>query len=104
MFLLSDQWQIMAVKQFSSGVYQEVGNVDTFDIIPGNNDMTLKLLNITDRDGTRFRCTFFASFAAPRSTIQVGLKGERVHQQDIPAESRFTSDIELEVLNIFSLL
>ena len=75
MFLYSNLWQIMAVKQFSSGVHQEIGNDDTFDVIPGN-DMTLKLKNVTDTDATRFRCTFLSSFAAPKSIIEVEIKGE----------------------------
>ncbi|KAL9964706.1 hypothetical protein ACROYT_G028382 [Oculina patagonica] len=73
MFLYSNLWQVMAVKQFSSGVHQEIGNDDTFDVIPGN-DMTLKLKNVTDTDATRFRCTFLSSFAAPKSIIEVEIK------------------------------
>ena len=76
-FLYSNLWQIMAVKQFSSGVHQEIGNDDTFDVILGN-DMTLKLKNVTDTDATRFRCTFLSSFAAPKSIIEVEIKGEIV--------------------------
>ena len=75
MFLYSNLWQIMAVKQFSGGVHQEIGNDDTFDVIPGS-DMTLRLKNITDTDGTRFRCTFLSSFAAPKSIIELEIKGE----------------------------
>ena len=67
----------MAVKQFSSGVHKEIGNDDTFDVIPGN-DMTLKLNNVTDTDATRFRCTFLSSFAAPKSIIEVEIKGELI--------------------------
>ena len=74
MFLYSNRWQIMAVKVFSGGAFQEVGNKDTFNIIPGS-DMKLKLNNVTDTDGTRFRCTFLSSFAAPKSIIQVDIKG-----------------------------
>ncbi|KAJ7371577.1 hypothetical protein OS493_024252 [Desmophyllum pertusum] len=69
MFLYCNLWQIMAVKQFSSGVHKEIGNDDTFDVIPGN-DMTLKLNNVTDIDATRFRCTFLSSFAAPRVSLR----------------------------------
>ena len=75
MFLYSNLWQIMAVKQFSGGVHQEIGNDETFDVIPGS-DMTLQLKNITDTDGTRFRCTFLSSFAAPKSIIELEIKGE----------------------------
>ena len=64
----------MAVKQFSSGVHQEIGNHDTFDVIPGN-DMTLQLKNITDTDATRFRSTFLSSFAAPKSVVELEIKG-----------------------------
>ena len=74
MFLYSNRWQIMAVKVFSGGAFQEVGNKDTFNIIPGS-DMKLKLNNVTDTDGTRFRCTFLSSFAAPMSIIQIDIKG-----------------------------
>ena len=74
MFLYSNRWQIMAVKVFSGGAFQEVGNKDTFNIIPGS-DMKLKLNNVTDTDGTRFRCTFLSSFAAPKSIIQIDIKG-----------------------------
>ena len=74
MFLYSNRWQIMAVKVFSGGAFQDVGNKDTFNIIPGS-DMKLKLNNVTDTDGTRFRCTFLSSFAAPKSIIQVDIKG-----------------------------
>ena len=73
-FLYSNQWQIMAVKQFSNGIHQEIGNEDTFDVIPGK-DMALKLNNVTDTDATRFRCTFLSSFAAPKSIIEVDIKG-----------------------------
>ena len=65
----------MVVKQFSGGVHQEIGNQDTFDVLPGN-DLTIRLNNVTDTDATRFRCTFFSSFAAPKSIIQVEIKGE----------------------------
>ena len=82
MFLYSNLWQIMAVKQFSVGVYQEIGNDDTFDIIPGN-DMALQLKNITDTDATRFRCTFLSSFAAPKSIIEVEIKGEILPRLEI---------------------
>lgn len=75
MFLYSNLWQIMAVKQVSSEVHQEIGNEDTFDVIPGNA-MTLKLKNVTDTDATRFRCTFLSSFAAPKSIIEMEIKGE----------------------------
>ena len=75
LFLYSNVWQIMAVKQFSGGVHQEIGNDDTFDIIPGS-DMTLQLKNITDTDATRFRCTFFSSFAVPKSIIVLEIKGK----------------------------
>ena len=75
MFLYSDQWQVMVVKQFSSGVYQEIGCQDTFNVIPGY-DLKLRLNNVTDTDATRFRCTFLSSFAAPKSIIQVEIKGE----------------------------
>ena len=74
MFLYSNRWQIMAVKVFSGGAFQEVGNKDTFNVIPGS-DMKLKLNNVTDTDGTRFRCTFLSSFAAPKSIIQIDIKG-----------------------------
>lgn len=75
MFLYSNLWQIMAVKQFSSGVHQEIGNDDTFDVTSGS-DMILQLKNVTDTDATRFRCTFLSSFAAPKSIIEVEIKGE----------------------------
>ena len=75
MFLYSNLWQIMVVKQFSSGVHQEIGNDDAFDVIPGN-DMKLQLKNITDTDATRFRCTFLSSFAAPKSIVELEIKGE----------------------------
>ena len=75
MFLYSNLWQIMAVKQVSSGVHQEIGNDDTFDVIPGNT-MTLRFKNVTDTDATRFRCTFLSSFAAPKSIIKMEIKGE----------------------------
>ena len=75
MFLYSNLWQIMVVKQFSSGVHQEIGNEDTFDVIPGN-DMTLQLKNVTDTDATRFRCSFLSSFAAPKSIVELEIKGE----------------------------
>jgi len=75
MFLYSNLWQIMAVKQFSGGVHQEIGNDDTFDVVPGS-DMTLLLKNITDTDATRFRCTFLSSFAAPKSIIVLEIKGK----------------------------
>lgn len=64
----------MVVKS-SSGVYEKVGSQDTFDVIPGN-DLKLRLNNVTDTDATRFRCTFLSSFAAPKSVIQVEIKGE----------------------------
>ena len=79
MFLYSDLWQIMAVKQVSSGVHREIGNDDTFDVIPGNA-MTLRLKNVTDTDVTRFRCTFLSSFAAPKSIIEVEIKSESMWQ------------------------
>ena len=75
MFLYSNLWQIMVVKQFSSGVHQEIGNDGAFDVIP-ENDMTLQLKNITDTDATRFRCTFLSSFAAPKSIVELEIKGE----------------------------
>ena len=78
MFLYSNLWQIMAVKQFSGGVYQEVGNTDTFDVIQGN-DMKLRLNNVTDTDGTRFRCTFLSSFSAPKSIIRVQITGKAMY-------------------------
>ena len=65
----------MVVKQFSNGIHQEIGNEDTFDVIPGK-DMALKLNNVTDTDATRFRCTFLSSFAAPKSIIEVETEGE----------------------------
>ena len=65
----------MVVKQFSNGIHQEIGNEDTFDVIPGK-DMALKLNNVTDTDATRFRCTFLSSFAAPKSIIEVEIEGE----------------------------
>lgn len=86
MFLYSNLWRIMAVKQFSSGVHQEIGNDDTFDVIPGN-DMTLKLKNITDTDSTRFRCTFLSSFAAPKSIIEVEIEGEILPRSEICAQN-----------------
>lgn len=86
MFLYSNLWRIMAVKQFSSGVHQEIGNDDTFDVIPGN-DMTLKLKNITDTDATRFRCTFLSSFAAPKSIIEVEIEGEILPRSEICAQN-----------------
>ena len=78
MFLYSNLWQIMAVKQFSGGVYQEVGNTDTFDVIQGS-DMKLQLNNVTDTDGTRFRCTFLSSFSAPKSIIRVQITGKAMY-------------------------
>lgn len=78
MFLYSNLWQIMAVKQFSGGVYQEVGNADTFDVIQGS-DMKLQLNNVTDTDGTRFRCTFLSSFSAPKSIIRVQITGKAMY-------------------------
>ena len=82
MFLYSNLWQIMAVKQFPGGVHQEIGNDDTFDIIP-RNDMTLLLKNITDTDATRFRCTFLSSFATPRSITEVEIIGEILPRLEI---------------------
>ena len=82
MFLYSNLWQIMAVKHFFGGVHQEIGNDDTFDVIPGN-DMTLQLKNITDTDATRFRCTFLSSFAAPRSIIELEIKGMTLPRSEI---------------------
>ena len=84
MFLYSNLWQIMAVKQFSGGVHHEIGSDNTFDVIPGN-DMTLQIKNITDTDATRFRCTFLSSFAAPKSIIEVEIKGEVPHNKFISA-------------------
>ena len=75
MFLYSNRWQVMVVKQFSGGALHEVGNKDTFDVIPGNY-MTLKLNNVTDTDATRFRCSFLSSFSAPKSIITVEIKGK----------------------------
>ena len=66
----------MAVKQFSGGVYQEVGNTDTFDVI---HDMKLRFNNVTDTDGTRFRCTFLSSFSAPKSIIRVQITGKAMY-------------------------
>ena len=77
MFLYSNRWQVMVVKQFSGGAFQEVGDKDTFDVIP-ENDMTLKLNNVTDTDATRFRCSFLSSFSTPKSIIQVEIKGRHV--------------------------
>ena len=82
MFLYSNIWRIIAVKQFSGGVYQKIGNDDAFDIIPGN-DMTLQLKNITDTDATRFRCTFFSSFAVPKSIIVLEIKGKMLPRLEI---------------------
>ena len=82
MFLYSNLWQIMAVKHFFGGVHQEIGNDDTFDVIPGN-DMTLQLKNITDTDATRFRCAFLSSFAAPRSIIELEIKGTTLPRSEI---------------------
>ena len=82
MFLYSNLWQIMAVKHFSGGVHQEIGNDDSFDVIPGN-DMTLQLKNITDTDATRFRCSFLSSFAAPRSIIELEIKGTILPRPEI---------------------
>ena len=82
MFIYSNRWQVMAIKQFSSGAHKEVGKHDTFDVIPGN-DMTLRLNNVTDTDLTRFRCTFLSSFAAPKSILQVEIKGKGVWRLSI---------------------
>ena len=83
MFLYSNLWQIMAVKHFSGGFHQEIGNDDTFDVIPGNDDMTLQLKNITDTDATRFRCSFLSSFAAPRSITELEIKGTTLPRSEI---------------------
>ena len=82
MFLYSNLWQIMAVKHFAGGFHQEIGNDDTFDVIPGN-DMTLQLKNITDTDATRFRCSFLSSFAAPRSIAELEIKGTTLPRSEI---------------------
>lgn len=74
-FLYSDEWQIMAVKGYASDFHQKVGNEDTFDMVPGK-DVAFTLKNVTDTDATRFRCTFLSSFAAPKSIIQVEMKGK----------------------------
>ncbi|RMX54502.1 hypothetical protein pdam_00019992 [Pocillopora damicornis] len=73
-FLYSDEWQIMAVKGYANDFHQKVGNEDTFDMVPGK-DVAFTLKNVTDTDATRFRCTFLSSFAAPKSIIQVEMKG-----------------------------
>ena len=81
-FLYSNQWQIMAVKQYYNGIYQEIDDEDTFDVIPGK-DMALKLNNVTDTDASRFRCTFLSSFASPKSIIEVEIEGESLSFVDV---------------------
>lgn len=81
-FLYSNQWQIMAVKQYYNGIYQEIDDEDTFDVIHGK-DMALKLNNVTDTDASRFRCTFLSSFASPKSIIEVEIEGEFLSFVDV---------------------
>ena len=75
LFLYSDQWKIIVVKQYFEGSSVKVGKHDTFDFVSGN-DVTIRLKNISDTDLTRFRCTFLSSFSAPKSIIHVDIKGE----------------------------
>ena len=75
LFLYSDQWKIIVVKQYFEGSSVKVGKNDTFDFVSGN-DVTIRLKNIRDTDLTRFRCTFLSSFSAPKSVIHVDVKGE----------------------------
>ena len=103
MFLYSNRWLVMVVKQFSGGVHQEIGNQDTFDVIPGN-DLSIRLHNVTDTDATRFRCTFFSSFAAPKSVVQVDIKGEpmciwRLQNGGIKHHFRKTSNVNLPAVS-----
>lgn len=72
LFLYSDQWQIIVVKQYLGASTQEIDKRDSFDVIPGN-DVTIRVKNVTELDLTRFRCTFFSSFAAPKSDILVDI-------------------------------
>ena len=72
----------MAVKQYYNGIYQEIDDEDTFDVIPGK-DMALKLNNVTDTDASRFRCTFLSSFASPKSIIEVEIEGESLSFVDV---------------------
>ena len=72
----------MAVKQYYNGIYQEIDDEDTFDVIPGK-DMVLKLNNVTDTDASRFRCTFLSSFASPKSIIEVEIEGESLSFVDV---------------------
>ena len=75
LFLYSNQWKIIVVKQYIGHSSMEVGKHDTFDFVSGN-DVTIRLKNISDTDLTRFRCTFLSSFSAPKSIIHVDIKGE----------------------------
>lgn len=75
LFLYSDQWKIIVVKQYFEGSSVKVGKNDTFDFVSGN-DVTIRLKNIRDTDLTRFRCTFLSSFSAPKSVILVDIRGE----------------------------
>ena len=73
-YLFSDQWLVLAIKQPMTQLSRVVGGAVT---VLGDEPASLRLSNVTITDLTRFRCTFFSSFSAPRSVMQLSMPGER---------------------------
>ena len=74
-YLYSDEWMVLAIKQPVVSLNHIVKKNKAISVIEGK-PASLALGQVTERDLTRFRCTFFSSFAAPKSIIQLSIAGK----------------------------
>lgn len=74
-YLYSDEWMVLAIKQPVVSLNHIVKKNKAISVIEGK-PASLALGQVTERDLTRFRCTFFSSFAAPKNIIQLSIAGK----------------------------